>query len=210
MDVFKRYLLHERILVRFAALFGMAVVLFVSAWTLSYLFLPEGILRGRSAGAVLAGDDLAAGSVLVEWLRIFTINLGVMLLCIVAPNLLRTEHGYPLGYTTVIILCILYAITLGTDSFTLSQGGKVPPSLAVLGRSGVYEIAAYILATTATYSIARYRLKGHWPRQSIEAIVSDHPFRLGREQWIGFVLAIVILLASNAWEAYRIMLYFAA
>jgi len=44
----------------------------------------------------------------------------------------------------------------------------------------------------------------------IEAIVSDHPLRLGREQWVGFVLAIAILLGSIGWEAYRIMLYLAA
>jgi hypothetical protein len=67
----------------------------------------------------------------------------------------------------------------------------------------------YILAATATYSIARFRLKGRWPQQSVEAIVAEHPFRIGREQWLGFGFAIVILLVSNAWEAYRIMLYFA-
>jgi len=86
---------------------------------------------------------------------------------------------------------------------------KCPPSLAVLERSGPYEIAAYILAATATYSIAKYRLKGRWPKYTSEAIVSNHIFRLTREQWIGLVLAIAILLVSNAWEAYRIMLYFA-
>ena len=208
MDVFKHYLLHDRLLIRFMALLGIVVVIFVGVWALSYLFLPEGILRGRSLGQILAGNDLAADSILVEWLRIFAINLGVMLLHVVA-NVWRTEHDYPLGYITVVTLPILYAVTLGTDSFTLSQGGKMPPSLAVLGRSGPYEIAAYILAATATHSIAKYRLKGRWPKQTSEAIVSNHIFRLAREQWIGLVLAIAILLVSNAWEAYRIMLYFA-
>lgn len=132
-----------------------------------------------------------------------------MLLIVVAHNMLRSEHDYPLGYFTVTTLTILYAVTLGTDSFTLSQGGKLAPSLTVLGRSGPYEIAASILATTATYSIAKYQLNGRWSKQTSEARVSDHAFRLEREQWIGLVLAIAILLVSNAWEAYRIMLYFA-
>jgi len=209
MDVFKRYLVHDRLLIRFAALLGIDVVIFVSVWALSYLFLPEGILRGRFPGQILAGNDLAADSILVEWLRIFAINLGVMLLVVIAPNVFRTEHDYPLGYKTVVIGPIIFAVILGTDSFTLSQGGKMPPSLAVLERSGPYEIAAYILAATATYSIAKYRLKGRWPKYTSEAIVSNHIFRLTREQWIGLVLAIAILLVSNAWEAYRIMLYFA-
>jgi hypothetical protein len=207
--MFHRYLLHDKLMIRFAALSAIAVVLFVGVWTLSYLFLPEGILRGRNLGAVLAGTDLAGGSVLLEWLRIVAINLGVMLVLIVAPNLLRTEHDYPLGYLTAVILSILYAVTLGTGSFALAQGGRIMPSLAVLGRSGPYEIAAYVLAATSTYSIAKARLKGRWPKQSIEAIVADHPFRLRREQWLGLGFAVVTLLVSNAWEAYRIMLYFA-
>ena len=209
MDVFKHYLLHDRLLIRFMALLGIVVVIFVGVWALSYLFLPEGILRGRSLGQIVAGNDLAANSILVEWLRIFAINLGVMLLVVIAPNVVRTKHDYPYGYITVAIQPIIYAVLLGTDSFTLSQGGKMPPSLAVLERPGPYEIAAYILAATATHSIAKYRLKGRWPKQTSEVIVSDHTFRLAREQWIGLVLAIAILLVSNAWEAYRIMLYFA-
>ena len=45
----KRYLLHEKLPVRFGALWGAVLILFLGAWTLSYLFLPEGVLRGRNA-----------------------------------------------------------------------------------------------------------------------------------------------------------------
>jgi hypothetical protein len=207
--MFKRYLMHEKLIFRFGSLLGVVLVIFLCAWTFSYLILPEGILRGRSVGQVLAGNDLAGGSVWLEWLRIFAINLSVMFVIVIVPNVLRTEHDFPLGYITAIIIAIYYAVTLGTDSFTLSQGGKIFPSLAILGRSGPYEITAYILATTATYSIAKFRLKGRWPKQTSEVIVSTHIFRLTREQWIGLLLAIAILLVSNGWEAYRIMLYLA-
>lgn len=204
---FHRYLMHDRLAVRFMTLIGVTTLIFITTWMVSYYFLPEGFLRGRNVGAVLGGADLLGGSVVVEWLRIIAINLGVMGVLIVVPNLLRTEHDYPLGYTTAVILSILYAVTLGTDSFALSAGGRIAPSLSILGRSGPYEIAAYVLAAASTYSIARSRLKGRWPRQTIEPIVTAHPLRLGSEQWIGVVLAVVILLAANAWEAYRIMVY---
>ncbi len=117
---------------------------------MSYLFLPEGLLRGRSAAQVLARNDLAGGSVWLEWLRILTLNLGVMLSIIIAPNILRTPGDFPLGYITVCVQAAAFGITLGTDSFTLSLGGKLPPSLSILESTGLYEIAAYVLAATAT------------------------------------------------------------
>lgn len=43
--MFKRYLMHGDLLVRFGALLGVVAAVFLCAWTLSYLFLPEGLLR---------------------------------------------------------------------------------------------------------------------------------------------------------------------
>jgi hypothetical protein len=201
--MFKRYLMHDRLLVRFGALLGMVVIVLLGSWALSYLFLPEGILRGRTAAQVLAGDDLAGGSVWLEWLRLFAINLGIMLLVMVAPNLLRTEGDYPLGYCTVTLVAAVFGVTIGTNSFALALGGKLPPTLAVFGSSGLYEIAAYVLATTATISIAKYRLVGRWPKQTTEAIVCPQTPSVIHARTVGIVLAIVILLIACGWEAYR-------
>jgi hypothetical protein len=122
--VIKRYLLHDKLLIRFGALLGMVLAVFLSIWTLSYLFLPEGVLRGRLVGQVLTGQELAGGSVWLEWLQIFTINLIVMLLLVVAPNLFRTDGGFPFGYITVTLMAVINAITIGTNSFSFSLGEK--------------------------------------------------------------------------------------
>ena len=126
-DMFKQYLMPDRLLIRFGALLGMVFLVLVSAWSLSYLFLPEGILRGRTAAQALAGDDLAGGSLWLEWLRLLAINLGIMLVVMIAPNILRTEGDYPLGYHTVTLVAAVFGVTLGTNSFALSLGGKLPP-----------------------------------------------------------------------------------
>jgi hypothetical protein len=205
-EVFKRYLMHEKLLVRFGALLGGVATVFLCAWILSYFFLPEGVLRGRLVGQVLAGNDSAGGSVWLEWLRILAINLGVMLLLIVAPNVFRTEGDYPLGYSTVTLIAIICGITLGTNSFTFSLGGKIPPTVAIFGGSGLYEITAYVLAAAATTSISKYRLVGKWPKQTIEAIVPPQARFVVQERNVGLVLAITILLIACGWEAYRISL----
>jgi hypothetical protein len=204
--VFKHYLIHDRLLVRFGALLGVSMAVFLSAWTLSYFFIPEGVLRGRLVGQALAGNDLAGGSVWLEWLRIFAINLGVMLLLVVAPNVFRTAGDYPLGYISVTLMAVVNGITLGTNSFTFLLGGKVPPTLAIFGSSGLYEIAAYVLAAAAATSISKYRFMGKWPKQTVETIVPPQARSVIQERYVGLLLAITILLIATGWEAYRISL----
>jgi hypothetical protein len=205
-SMLRRHLLHEKLSVRFGVLWGMVMLFFLGAWTLSYWLLPEGILQGRTAAQVLAGTDLAGGSVWLEWLRISVLNLGVMFLVVVAPNVFRTGRDYPLGYVTVTLIAAVFGIILGTNSFTVSVGGKLAPTTAVLGSSGFYEISAYVLAAAATAWISKYRLSGKWPNQKIETILPPRFESVLRERNWGILLAVVILLIANGWEAYRFSL----
>jgi hypothetical protein len=202
----KSLLLHDRLIVRFLALLALVTALFLLTWTASYWFLPEGLLRGRTGAAALAGET-AASSFLVEWLRILAINFSICLLVVIAPNLLRA--GLPMGYYTASVQAIMYAITLGTNSFTLPlPDGPLAPTLAVLTRSGPYEIIAYLLAATATLSIARWTLRGRWPRQTLERWEPVAGQRMGQAEWVGLALAGILLLAANAWEAWQIITRF--
>jgi len=203
----KRLLLHPRLDIRFLSLYALAAALFLAVWVLSYFLLPEGVLRGKSGAAALAGSE-PAGGFLAEWLRISAINLIVGTLFVVALNLLKT-HGYPLGYAAPLAWAINYTILLGTNSFSIPlPAGKMAPSLAVLGHSGPYEIAAYVLAAAATYSLPRYKIEGPWLREKAEPIPpADRPaFRT--EQWIGLGLSVILLLGACAWEAYGIVTHF--
>jgi hypothetical protein len=108
----QKYLLHDKLLVRFGSLLALAVVVFLGAWTASYFLMPEGVLRKQTVAQVLAGDDLAGGSVWLEWLRILAINLGATCV-IIAVNLFRTAGNCPLGYVTVILNAMLFGVVLG-------------------------------------------------------------------------------------------------
>jgi len=198
----KHLLCHERLYVRFLALFGLGVVLFTLAWTLSYLFLPEGVLRGRTGGAMLVGDE-AAGSFLAEWLRIVAVNLFSGSLIVVANRIYRFR-GYPFGYIIPLAWLTMYAICLGTNSFSIQLPERMAPSLAVFGRTGLYEMAAFTLAAVATYSINLYEVTRFIP-PTYEPVTPKPKFSLTLEQWVGLGLAIAVLLAANAREAYMIM-----
>ena len=199
----KKYLMHPKLLVRFGALLGVVMAALLGAWILSYLLLPEGLLRGRTAAQALAGNDLAGGSVWLEWLRLLAINLGALFISIIAPNLFRTEKDYPLGYTSTTLVAVVFGVTLGTDSFSLPMGGKMLPTLAIFGSSGLYEIIAYVLAAAATISISRYRLLGSGFKQTVEAIIPPKTKPVIKQRFIGVLLAITILVTACGWEAYR-------
>lgn len=198
----KGLLIHEKLFVRFLALFGIGAVLFTLMWTLSYFFLPEGILRGRTGSAILAGDE-AAGSFIAEWLRIAAMNLMAGSLVVLANRIYRYK-GFPLGYIVPLAWLSMYAICLGTNSFSIPLPERMAPSLDVFGRSGLYEMAAFTLLAVATYSINLYEVTQFIP-PTYETVIPKPKFSLTLEGWIGFGLAIAVLLAANAREAYMIM-----
>jgi hypothetical protein len=175
-------------------------MIFVVVWSLAYLLLPEGLLRGRTASAVLAGED-AAGSPWLEWLRILSINIAVAAGVFVLPNLLRTRRGIALGNVAVLVMVTLAAVVTGTNSFSVQAGtsGSLAPSLEILSHPGPYELVAYLLATASAYGIGRWQLEGRWPRSTTRALPPPPPRHV--EMWIGLGAATLILALTAAWEA---------
>ena len=198
-------LLNDRLVVRFAVLFTLAVAGFLICQAIAYLWLPQGLLRGASVGAVVTGNE-AAGSFMIEWARIIAWNLPILILVFVAPNLLRLASGIPLGYLPAITMTAYMGIITGTNSFTMAaEVGKIAPSLEWLAHSGFYEIAAFVLAAAATYEIARWQVVTVGGKESM---VRFHPVHGGwrsRQLWVGLTGAFAVLLAANAWEAQRIL-----
>lgn len=197
----RKLLCHKAWYIRFLALLGLGTALFVLAWTLGYYLLPEGFLRGRSGAAALAGEE-AAPSFTLEFLRIAAINL-VMMVIVIYANRLLLVRGYPLGYLLPLIWSVNYALTLGTNSFSIPLPEPMAPSFAVLGRSGPYEIAAYILAATATYGISANRFKRLIPPDSEP--IEPRPVFAENVSWLGMALAVALLIAANAYEAQMIV-----
>lgn len=201
-ELIRRYLLHERLEVRFAALLGLGLIAMYGSWSLAYVLLPEAALRGQSGAATLAGNA-PASSVLVEFARIAAINLAAVILFVGLPNRLLHVNGYPLGYLPPLLWFVHYGALLGSNSFSIPMPEPLPPSLEVFRRSGVYEIAAYCLIAASTHAIAVARSPRLFSFTSEP--VKPRPPLLERIEKRGLVVAVLMLLASNLWEAYRIV-----
>lgn len=174
---------------------------FLIAWVIGYDLMPEGVLRGKFAGAALAGET-AADSLIKEFVRIAAINL-VMLVPILAGNWVFLHKEIPLGYVVPVVWAVIYAVVIGTNSTMIAMPERMAPSLQVLRRSGLYEISAYVLVAAASYGVSAYRVIRFYPPESEK--IMPAPRWLEAIDWQAMFIAIVLLLAANLWEAYQII-----
>ena len=197
-----KFLFNDSIIVRFISLFAIGAIHFTVVWYLSYYFLPEGILQGKTGSAIIVGADVAP-TMLEEWSTIVMWNLGGLLLVFIV-NLIRYLDRFPLGYVTPLGLIAMYAVFLGTNSFSIPMAERIAPTLAVLGRGGPYEMTAFILVAVATYNQSRIALTKEMHSLKDLHRISPVP-RMSLEQWVGVGLAIALIILAGWREAAMIM-----
>ncbi len=188
--------MNEKFIIRFISLFTVGIILFTLVWFLSYYFLPEGFLKGKSVAVRVVGAE-ASNTLLAEWGKIVGYNLGAVCL-LVLVNLILWFDLFPLGYVTVFGNTILYSIYIGTNSFAISMPERMAPSFAIFARSGPYEMIGFLLVAAATYNQSRFALAKESYR------ITSVP-RLSLEQWIGLGFGIAIILLAAWREAIMIM-----
>jgi len=197
-----KYLFNDSIIVRFISFFVIGAILFTTVWYLSYHFLPEGIMQGKTGSSIIVGSDVAP-TMLQEWGTIVMWNLGALLV-IVLVNFIRYLDRFPLGYVTPLGLIAMYAICLGTNSFSIPMAERMAPTLAVFSRGGPYEMIAFILIAVATYNQSRFALTQDMHSLKDIPRISPVP-RMSLEQWGGIGLAIALILLAGWREAAMIM-----
>ena len=187
---------HPSVLVRFLSLLLFGTVLFVLAWTAGYYLLPAGAFHaGAEAQLESRGLGGVAGSVVDEAVGIFLNNL-VPVVLIVLSNLVLRVNGIPLGYVVPLFNVVGYGLFIGTNSFLIPYPERLAPTLAILERSGPYEMTALVMIAAATAT---------WPRYAVRRIFRTEPERLPgapRVTWpqVLFLLLGVALLAGAAWR----------
>lgn len=197
-----KFLFNDSIIVRFISLFVIAAILFTAVWYLSYHFLPEGLMRGKTGAAIIVGSE-AAPTMLEEWGTIVMWNLGVLFLVFIV-NLIRYLDRFPLGYIVPLGMIPQYAVFLGTNSFSILMAEPMAPTLAVLLRGGPYEMTAFILMAVATYNQSRIALTKEMHHLKDLHRITLVP-RMSLEQWAGIGLAIALILFAGWREATMIM-----
>jgi hypothetical protein len=192
-----RYVNHDDVLVRFVSLWVVVASVFTTAWILSYLFVPQGLLRGGNPGASTG----YAGSITGEFLWLFGWNVGVSLIAIGA-NTLRSVNT-PMGYVIEVVQAPWYGAVWGTGSLAIGTGERIAPSLAVLvERSGPMEITAIVAIVVATRGVMIWHQQSgpRW-KEPFERTQSPRDWSLTRHEWVLLVGGYTLLALSNYREA---------
>jgi len=191
----------ENILVRFTTLYLLSLILFFISWTVSYLILPEGIIRGIGLLPNLAGEE-AAETLIKEFITIVGLNAVGWIIILIGNYILRVKN-FSFGYLIPIAWMIMYGIVLGTNSFSISVGEKMAPSLTVLGRSGIYEMMAGSLFAVSTDFISSNYSKD-FKTKSVP-IPKNKRTKMNKKNWVGIAVSFIILSLAALREAYMIM-----
>jgi hypothetical protein len=195
-----RYVNHDDVLVRFVSLWVVVASVFTTAWILSYLFVPQGLLRGGNPGAATG----YAGSITGEFLWLFGWNVGVSLIAIGA-NTLRSVNT-PMGYVIEVVQAPWYGAVWGTGSLAIGTGERIAPSLAVLvERSGPMEITAIVAIVVATRGVMLWHQKSgpRW-KEEFERVRSPRDWSLTRREWALLAGGYLLLAIACYWEAIAI------
>jgi hypothetical protein len=188
---------HDRVGVRFLALWTLCFVLFLVAWTGSYLLLPEGLLRRTGGPGPLSST---ADTVTAEFLSIFAWNLGFSLL-VIGANTFRSVRT-PMGYLVVLVMWVQGAVIWGTNSLTI-QTGRLAPSLSVVaGRSGVYELTALVAVAVATRDVMMWHQRSgpRW-REEFERVRDPREWSIDRREALVLAGGVALLALANYREA---------
>jgi len=195
-----RHVNHDDVLVRFVSLWLVVASVFTAAWILSYLFLPQGLLRGGNPGASTG----YAGSITREFLWLFGWNVGVSLIAIGA-NTLRSVNT-PMGYVIEVVQAPWYGAVWGTGSLAIGTGARIVPSLTVLvERSGPMEITAIVAIVVATRGVMIWHQQSgpRW-REEFDRVQSPSDWSLTQREWALLVGGYLLLAVACYREAVAI------
>ena len=183
------------------------LLIFIPVTILSYLLLPEAILRGKHP---IASALELSPNLWVSTLQIFGYNL-IPTSLIIGANLIAQQYRVskekfvPLGYIVFWVLLIIFGLYLGTWSF---EAATEAPSLYlrlirgfdVFHKAGFYEISAYLLAAAASFKFTLWYSDG----KKIVASRKWRDVRLSSSEKIIFVTAFVLLFCGALIESYGI------
>ena len=196
-------LTHRSPLRRTITAIAIAIGLWLTAWTLSYLLLAEGVLRVLISsrvpeGILKAGPSLAF--TIFEWNLVFGVGAIVVASFFAIGQL-------PLAYVAPWWWALGYGVALGTNSFVVTVPGKIAPRVNILWEHiGAPEILAYLLVAAALANIHLWRPR-RWYDLPLSRVRAIKDIRLNWAEVSCVAAALTLLFWTASREAAGILAY---
>lgn len=176
---------------------AVALALWLAAWTLSYLFLTEGLLRDVLSSRVPDDALRSAPSLtatIFEWNLVFGVGAVVIASFFAVGSV-------SLGYIAPWWWALGYGVALGTNSFVLTVPGKLAPNLEVLWQHiGAREMLAYLLVSAALANVHLWQPR-RWYDLKLSRVRQLRDIRLRPVELACIVAALALLLWTASIEA---------
>ena len=203
MGIILSALTHRSPLPRAITASVIALALWIVAWTVSYLFLSEGVLRDVMSARVpddvlFAGPSL--GATIFRWNLLF--GMGAIVL-----GSFFAIGKLSLGYIAPWWWAIGYGVALGTNSFVLTVPGKLAPRLDIFWQHiGAREILAYLLVAAALANIHFWRPR-RWYDLTLSRVRGLRELRLRASELTLVAGGLALLAWTAAVEAAAVTAY---
>lgn len=165
MNYLRQKLSSDRVGVRIIAALILFFILFFGVMTISYYFLPEGLLKNKNP----LQNWEASVNTFVLTLQIFFYNQLSVLLILLGSLFAKKKDGeknyLSVGYTAFFLFISINAIVLGTWSFSVTSEavpllGRFTRTFDLAHRAGLWEMLGQLLITCSAAQIATVQTSG--------------------------------------------------
>jgi len=171
----------------------------LTAFAVSYFFLPEGFLRDGSltTPAEIVAQQIGFWS---QFLSTIGFNLGFILLFGIGLNTLRLK-GLPDGYIYIFIQAIMCGIIAGTNSFVVQVISPYTlEGWLVALRIGHLEFLGYTCIVASTIGVVLREdnsISWSWKLDKSDKTRSWRDIRFSRQEIIGLIIGIILVIAAS-------------
>lgn len=193
-----KLLMHRRLFTKTSATILSTFSLLAIIWVLSYLLLPQGLVKINFISSLLAPSPYTLAA------QIFAANVILGAFGILLMNQWHDKRGLAVGYYVHFLRsAVFHGVLRGTNSFAFpySSQGKI-----IIGffKVGLWETLALCLICSATAACAAYPTSSPKGLRSFFAFFIKPP-KIEREGLMVLFLGVLILGFSSIMEALNII-----
>lgn len=191
-------LMHKRLLIRISVTIISTLVLLVMIWTLSYLFLPSGLVKINLAASLISSSPYTIAA------QIFGANLILGAFGLIMMNQWHDAQGLAIGYYIHFFRsAVFHGLLRGTNSFAFPYPSQVEIVIGFF-KVGLWETLAFCLICSATAAYAAFPTNSPQGLKSFFAFLAK-PARIKREVLLVLIVGGLMMGFSSIMEALNII-----
>lgn len=193
-----KFLRHNRLFIRVGATIAFTLGLLVIIWVLSYLLLPQGLVKISFTASLIPSSPFTIAA------QIFGLNLLLGAFDLMLMNQWHDAGGLALGYYIHFLRsAVFHGLLRGTNSFAFPYNSQAELIFGFF-KVGLWETLAFCLICAATAAFAAFPVSSAEGIRAFFTILAK-PQQIKRDVFIAFIVGVLMLGFSAIMEALNII-----